>query len=500
MNEAAARTLHLLMGRQRHDLLGRAFWIALPEFVGTDAEEQLRRAQRERIPVHFDTHIERVGAWFETHAYPSEEGLSIYFRDVSERARSELSVRLLAEAGAILAGSPDHRASLQAVARLSVPALADVAFVDLVEGDRIDRLAVVHRDPAHRADADRLRALPVELDDPDSPVARVIRTGQPELLQSTFPAWPQLRGEKAELAERLGISSILVLPLSARGRTLGALTFAHGHTGRRFDQQDMLLGQELARRCALVVDAAHLYTEAQDAIGNRDEVLAIVAHDLRNPLTSIVAHTRMLARKAPADDAGAPIHKGADAIRRSSERMERLIDDLLDAALLQKGRLTLVRTPEEPASILQELEQNFAPVAEEQRIELQTEAAQLPAVSCDRGRVLQVLGNFLGNALRVTRAPGKVAVFVQDVPGAVRFCVRDTGPGIPEEQRQRIFERYFRGRTDAYRGAGLGLAISRGIVEAHGGAIGVDSVEGEGSTFWFTLPVASTDHASSTSA
>ena len=155
-----------------------------------------------------------------------------------------------------------------------------------------------------------------------------------------------------------------------------------------------------------------------------DEVTAIVAHDLRNPLTSIVAHTRMLARKAPADEAGAPIHKGADAIRRSSERMERLIDDLLDAAILQKGRLTLVRTPEEPASILQELAQNFAPVAEEQRIELQTEVGALPEVSCDRGRVLQVLGNFLGNALRVTRPPGMVAVFAQEVPGARRaaFC------------------------------------------------------------------------------
>jgi len=307
--------------------------------------------------------------------------------------------------------------------------------------------------------------------------------------------WAGVRGEKADLSLALGVGSILILPLASRGQTLGALSLIDGPSGRRFDTADLLLGVELARRCAQVVDTARLYAEAQDAITNRDEVLAIVAHDLRNPLSSVVARADLLQRQAPPDAGGEKLRHGVDAILRAAQRMERLIDDLLDISLLEKGRLTLSLTSEAPADIVAEIAETFVPMAAEQRLALETEVADdLPRVRCDRARVLQVLSNFLGNALRVTPSPGVVAISAARDPAGVRFAVRDTGPGIEPEQRERIFERYHRAAAgSAYRGAGLGLAISRGIVEAHGGAIGVDSTPGRGSTFWFTLPL---DHAS----
>jgi signal transduction histidine kinase len=277
----------------------------------------------------------------------------------------------------------------------------------------------------------------------------------------------------------------MIVPMAARGRVLGAMTFATTGAGRRYGQADLEMAQHLARRSALAVENARLYAEAQRAIRARDDVLAIVSHDLRNPLHAIGMASNLLARP------GAPpsrVRAHAAAIERATRRMGRLIRDLLDSSRLETGRLVLERQAAQVGVLLAEAVAILAPLAAEKPITLVlASAAEGLEVYCDRERLLQVLSNLIGNALAFTAAGGTVTISAEADGAYVRFSVQDTGVGIPVEHQRRIFDRYWRSR-ESRQGTGLGLAIAKGIVEAHGGRIWVESSPGEGATFRFTLP------------
>jgi PAS domain S-box-containing protein len=238
----------------------------------------------------------------------------------------------------------------------------------------------------------------------------------------------------------------------------------------------------LAAIVATAVNDAHLYDEAHRALRARDEVLAVVSHDLRNPLSTIELSAGSLLRMSHGDE------EAILRIKRAGERMSVLIRDLLDASAIDAGRLRIEPGEHVIGPLVSEALDLFRPLADEKCVALSAEvAAPSERVVCDRNRIVQVFSNLLGNALKFTSGGGSVTVNVVRDDQSVRFAVTDTGCGISEDQLAHVFDRYWQGRG-AGLGVGLGLAIAKGIVEAHRGAIHVESTRGQGSTFVFSLP------------
>ena len=217
---------------------------------------------------------------------------------------------------------------------------------------------------------------------------------------------------------------------------------------------------------------------------SRENLLAIVSHDLRNPLSSIITSVAALERLLEDES----ILKYVRTISRSAERMERLVGDLLDFAQIQAGQLTVEREIVEVATLIQDGIEVLGPVAEAKGVRLSHSVENL-RVSCDPHRILQVISNVVGNAIEFTPEGGSISIRVTRVDDDVRFEVTDTGPGIPKAELCHVWERFWSARKQAEAGVGLGLSIAKGLVEAHGGRIGVESELGEGATFYWTLPL-----------
>ncbi|NUQ22269.1 MAG: hypothetical protein HOQ09_15075 [Gemmatimonadaceae bacterium] len=228
-----------------------------------------------------------------------------------------------------------------------------------------------------------------------------------------------------------------------------------------------------------------MYREAQQTIDAREQVLKIVSHDLRNPLHTISMSTSLMLEVPLGDEERV---KRLNMIKRAGERMNRMIQDLLDVAKFDAGRLAIEPRPVSASALVNEAVEMLRPIAAERKLALDaTVADELPATQADAGRVLQVLSNLVGNAIKFTPAGGRIAIRVDSAGGVARFAVSDTGPGIPTAQLPLIFGRFWQANPNDRRGIGLGLAIAKGIVEAHGGRIWCESRLGEGTTFYFTL-------------
>ncbi len=228
--------------------------------------------------------------------------------------------------------------------------------------------------------------------------------------------------------------------------------------------------------------------EAEAAVATRDLLLAIVSHDLRNPLSVIVTNAAILQRTTIAGKEGERIDKSAQTILRAAERMKRLIADLLDLAQIQAGMLAVERMPHDVAALIRDCVEMLSPLAATKDLKGMTSVVL--QVGCDRERVLQILSNLVGNAIKFTPEGGSIVIEAQDHGIEVRFSVRDTGQGISEEELPRIFDRFWQTQRKNRTGIGLGLSIAKGLVEAHGGRLSVESKLGAGTTFFFTLPLA----------
>jgi signal transduction histidine kinase len=285
------------------------------------------------------------------------------------------------------------------------------------------------------------------------------------------------------------IGPFLGVVLRDEHAAVGHLYLAKKPGGAPFTEEDERALDLLGSFAATAMQNAKLYDALRREVVAREDVLSMVSHDLRTPLSAVSMAAQVLASSLAAD---AVAHKHAGVIQRNAKRMERMIADLLTAAKVHEGKLSIEPRPQDARPFVSEAIEAFAPAALEKRVTLTSEMPDdLPAVYCDGGRLVQVLQNLVGNALKFTPSGGAVVVGAdRSADGEVRFTVRDTGAGIPEEALPRLFERFSQVEAHASRGTGLGLFIARGIVELHGGKIGVKSRLGEGSEFWFTVPVA----------
>lgn len=416
----------------------------------------------------------------------------------AEAERAEQAEAFLSETSQALAASLDYETTLQSVARLSVPRLGDWCVCEIVAEDgAIQTVVVTASDPAQeRTVREILRRYPHDPRDTDRIVGQVLKAGEP--VDFAYPTVSSLDeaavdpGE-ASLLRELGPHAVMAVPLLARGRILGVLTFGRGGAHPRFDSEHRTLASEVGRRAGLAVDNARLYRAAQRATRARDDVLGIVAHDLRNLLHGIVMGGNMLLRRLRSLE-DPSIRKPAEAIMRSADRMSRLIEDLLDVARIESQRLSVDAAAYEPAEFCRAVVEMMEPVASGKDITLFTQPdAGVPRVRADRDRVIQVLCNLVGNAVKFGPAGSDVTLGVECAKDGVVFSVADRGPGIPPEDVTHLFDPYWQAKQNRGEGSGLGLAIARGIVEAHGGRIWVESEPGNGSKFAFTLPLAAAD-------
>ena len=414
-------------------------------------------------------------------------------RYASERKRVERRFALLAEAGKILASSLELEGTLKSVARLAVASFADWCIVYVRDDDgQLRRQATAHVDPAREPLLQRLQPLPMDPSRPH-PVFAALRSGSGQLLAEVDDATRAALAQNAEhraIIQALDMRSVVVAPMTAHERTLGAIGFFRSRPNP-YDADDLELAEELARRTAVALANARLYQQAQAATRARDEVLSVVSHDLGNSLSAMNVHARLLERYVQRTGGREEITERTQAIRSLVDQMHRLRQDLLDVASLEAGRLAVEPAPEDVLTLARETLDVLREIAAEKALRLVCEVAPgTPPVHADRGRLLQVLGNLLGNAVKFTPASGTITLSAAPAGGEVRFSVADTGAGIEPEHLPHVFDRFWQARHARRAGAGLGLAIARGIVEAHGGRIWVESQPGRGATFHFTVPAA----------
>jgi PAS domain S-box-containing protein len=414
-------------------------------------------------------------------------------RDVTERKRQEHFEQALVAASAQLAQSLDYSATLAVAAELPVPTLGVWSVLTLVEpgeGDEppLRRIAATSADPMMAKALREWASFSVDWDSPE-PVIDALRTGNVYRVERVDEDWLEghyLTAREIDVARQLGMQSLLIVPLRSRDHTIGAWTIGSA-IGRGFDQHDDALAVALAERAALAIENSRLFVAAREASAARDQVLGIVSHDLRNPLSAIGMHARRIADNSATNDEREAI---ASNILSAVHWMHRLIRDLLDVTSIEAGRLSIEAEPQSVQKIIADAVNLVGGQARAREIALTTDVApDLPSVIVDGARITQVLGNLLSNAVKFTPAGGAIIIKAKRSDGEVMISVQDTGPGIPAAEIDRVFDRFWHARrTSELRGTGLGLAIAQGIVRAHGGRIWVESTPGKGSTFTFTLP------------
>jgi len=385
----------------------------------------------------------------------------------------------------------EYSQALEVAAHVLVPNLADLLKVDLLNDDgRMERVLVLFAD-LHKQ---QTLAEPMKQFYPrpgwKTVQASVIESGKPMLLTEV----PDIVRERmahddvhAGLLRAAGIRSMMVVPLTVQGRTFGAMTFAAAESGRLYSPSNFQLARTIAGRVAQAIDNARLFAERKKAISARDATLTVVSHDLGNSLNAIQLRAPLMLQSSEAQS-----RTYAAFLYGRTNEMARRIQDLLDVSSIEAGRLRVEKTRQPVRPILNEVLEASGQLAAQKSLRLEGEFATPDslAIDCDPIRIRQALTNLIGNAIKFTGPGGWIRVRVEARGNEVCFSVTDSGSGIPSADLPHVFEFFTSASKSARGGTGLGLSIAKGIVEAHGGKIGVDSQTGMGSRFYFTLPLA----------
>jgi PAS domain S-box-containing protein len=401
--------------------------------------------------------------------------------DISELKASEEAQRFLARASAALDVGLEVDAAATTLARLGVPGLADFCLVDLLEPDgSLRRRAVAHADARLEQFLGLGLTFPIGSERGAAPIAAV-QSGAPQFLAYDGS------GDGIGVGESARMRAYVIVPIAARDRVLGAATFGFTETRRQFDPLDLMTAKEVARRAGLAMDNAVLYETARQAVKVRNEVLGVVSHDLRSPVNTMMATVSLLAEHVSDDREN--VRHWFDILLRTITQMKALIEDLLDASRIESQQFALDLAAGNAVAIINEATEMLRPAADEKGIAIETRAADnLPPVIVDAAKMVRVIGNLIENAIKFSPRGGSVQIRAELNSEEVAVSVSDQGAGIPRDQQHRVFDRFWTERRANRRGSGLGLTIAKGIVEAHGGRIWVQSQEDKGSTFTFTLP------------
>lgn len=406
-------------------------------------------------------------------------------KDITERVQRQ---RFISHASRTLATSLEYEETVRCVLQLAVPHVADWGVLDIRDEEgRLHRWEITPPTPSNGASVAPWGETWSTVDG-RSVGAEVLLSGIAKLVPSLAdpPLQRWLGRAPAEVMGKLESGNAVVAPIRAPSGVLGVLTLARGMPRATFDEEELELVEVLGHWAGVAVENARSYGRAQTEANARRDFLAVVSHDLRNPLSGIALAAQVLSRGAPAP---AQLREIGTAIEQASRRMARLLDDLLLAARIETQTLAVEPAPCSLATIIDELTTAMRPRFVEAGKRLQLDCAHAEDVlPMDAGRIKQVLENLLNNALEHTPAGGSVTVGTRDVAHGVRVRVRDAGPGIPKEAVNSLFRPYWRASGAEKGGAGLGLTIAKNLVEAHGGHLWVESQQGEGTEVTFFLP------------
>jgi PAS domain S-box-containing protein len=405
--------------------------------------------------------------------------------EIERQKREEEGSRFLDEATALLSASLDYEKTLRALATLSVPRIADWCSITLADQKR--PLIIAHVDPEKVRWAQELSEKYPPEQTAKTGAHHVIRTGKSELyseIPDSLLSAAAKNAEHLELMRKVGLRSGMIVPMNAGGRTIGAITFISAESRRTYRLTDVALAEQLAERAAHAVDNARLYAEAQHAVRVRDEFLAIASHELRTPLTPLQLQVQAL-QKSPNERSSARL----ETISRQVARLEELVNNLVDISHITAHSLRLEYSTVDLAEVLREVVAKFQMQAARSSSTIKVTSIASATGWFDRARVQQIIANLLSNAIKFGSG-GAIDVTLTVEQDIARLSVRDDGIGIADEARARIFERFERAvSSQHYGGFGLGLWLTRELVEAQGGAIHVESELGKGSSFTVALPL-----------
>jgi PAS domain S-box-containing protein len=437
-----------------------------------------------------------AGRWIETVRAPipgpagRPAGLVGLARDITARRRSADADRFLAEAGEVIVSSLAWEETVNGIGMLVVPRMGDWCILSLFRGS--GDAPTLSGFAGRAEDEKRLRELLARHPRAYGPesylLGRAVLDNHGErVVKPTLLDLESLAGDPADLEQVLALrpSCLLVVPLVAHAAAIGVLVLVRGPERAPFEESDLLLVEEVGRRAALAIEHSGQHRATREAIADRDEVLRVVAHDLRG----LVSTASLSARLVDATGLGDTQIRALRRIEQATQQMEKLIQDLTDTDRLTRGHLALNLNAVDPTSLLHEAAEAAAPVAEDRGIRLVANPETgLPLIRADRDRVLQVFANLIRNAIEYS-ASGSAVTLQADVLGReVVFLVEDRGQGITEEDLPHVFDRFWRAKGAWRGGSGLGLPIARGIVTSHGGRIWCTSEPGRGTRFSFTLP------------
>lgn len=427
-----------------------------------------------------------------------EHGQIVYWfgtnTDISEQKQAEQTARFVAEVSAALVELTDPISTLQKVARLSVPAFSDWCAVDLVEpGDKSRRVALVHADPLRlRAYQELIERYPPRTDDPHS-FLHVLRTGEPDLLTDipdSFLAQVAHSEEHLRLLRAMGLKSHMLVPIRSRGGTFGVLTFIAADSGRRYTRDDLRVARDLAHRAAVAIENAGLNEALREADRRKNEFLATLAHELRNPLAPLRNGLEIM--RLMGDNAAA-VGEARSMMERQLSQMVRLVDDLLDVSRISLGKLELRPERVHLATVVNNAVETSRPVIDAAGHELTVVLPSAPVVvDADVTRLGQVFANLLNNAAKYSERGGHIRLAAEREGSEVVVSVSDTGIGIPSDMLSKVFDLFTqvdRSLEKSHGGLGIGLTLVKRLVELHGGRVEAQSAgPGQGSTFTVRLP------------
>jgi PAS domain S-box-containing protein len=470
--------------------------------------ETWRKAQEDGGAFEMEARIRRHdGAyrWFLLRALPLKDAQGRVVEwsgsgtDIDERKRSEENLRFLADASAALVEIADFEGTLKCIAQLALPGFADCAEVTVLDpSGKVRRLAALHWDPGRTRFAEELeRRYPI---DEKGTARRAIRSGQPVLVADIDEQMLREAArsrEHLELLRSLDLRSYLCVPMRSKDRILGAIAFATSESGRAFTEFDLEVAEELARRAAIALENARLVRELKEADRRKDEFLAVLAHELRNPLAPVRNAIEILRSLPPPSPQLQWTH---DVIDRQVRQLSRLVDDLLDVSRITSGKIELRKERVDLADAVRIALESSRPVIERGGHELTVRVTPEPVwLDADLARLAQVLSNLLNNAAKYTRPGGHIWVTAERRDGEALVSVRDNGLGIEPAMLARIFDMFTQaGSAGAHSqgGLGIGLTLVRRLVELHGGRVEARSEGiGRGSEFVVHLPVASAGSA-----
>jgi len=477
----------------------------LPENDRRRAREAVELAVSARDRYQLEHRVDRpdgVQAWVSIsgHTYfaPNGRPLGMYgvAQDVTDRKRAEQDAKFLADASAILASLVDIDSALERVARLAVPLFSDWMTVDLLDetGEELRRIAAAHVDPDKvRIANDSHRRFPPKRSSQRGPWT-VVRHGKsrfvPILTEEIIEEYAH-NEEHLAMLRKLDLRSYIAVPLSARGRAFGVLTFIAAESGRRYTEADLVVAEDLAHRASVAIENARLFHEVREADKRKEEFLSLLAHELRNPLAPVRTGLQILKLTS---GQGGQAAANIGMMERQVEHLVRLVDDLVDVSRVMRTTIELRRTPVEVARVVARAVETSQPMIQAERHALTIEVPKEPLwVDGDLVRLSQVVGNLLNNAARYTPPGGRIELRVERDETEVVLRVKDSGIGIGKDMLPKIWGMFVqadRSTTSAQAGMGIGLTLVKSLVEMHGGAVQVQSEGvGKGSEFIVRLPL-----------